>query len=227
MMRRHLWEDHSRATTASSSSVGSSNSWGQRSWITTAPSSYSSYSESIPPLARRAQYSPNTPPDSGFGSYTEQYQPTPPSNQEKYMGCYGYVQGARSGHETLGDSGLSSTEKSRPSSPLASPTSPKFRRGASKRRARSQFSGPYTPPSEMYNFGASSADNVLKTCTNCLTQNTAVWKDSEGQTLCNTCGRFLKFHGVVRPLETDVAKKRNRGSGGNYNLSPFCWKNIR
>ncbi|KAG0175621.1 hypothetical protein DFQ30_003371 [Apophysomyces sp. BC1015] len=50
-------------------------------------------------------------------------------------------------------------------------------------------------------------------CSNCQTTTTPLWrKDSEGQTLCNACGLFLKLHGVVRPLrlKTDVIKKRNR-----------------
>ncbi|KAI7901924.1 uncharacterized protein BX663DRAFT_436604 [Cokeromyces recurvatus] len=50
-------------------------------------------------------------------------------------------------------------------------------------------------------------------CTNCHTFNTSLWRrNSEGQSLCNACGLFLKLHGAVRPLslKTDIIKKRNR-----------------
>lgn len=56
------------------------------------------------------------------------------------------------------------------------------------------------------------------TCTNCHTQTTPLWRrNPEGHPLCNACGLFLKLHGVVRPLslKTDVIKKRNRGSGNS------------
>ena len=55
-----------------------------------------------------------------------------------------------------------------------------------------------------------------KTCTNCFTQTTPLWRQNpEGQPLCNACGLFLILYGVVRPLslKTDVIKKRNRGFG--------------
>lgn len=52
-------------------------------------------------------------------------------------------------------------------------------------------------------------------CSNCSTTNTPLWRrNSQGHSLCNACGLFLKLHGVVRPLslKTDVIKKRNRGT---------------
>ena len=50
-------------------------------------------------------------------------------------------------------------------------------------------------------------------CTNCSTTKTPLWRrDTEGQSLCNACGLYLKLHGVARPLslKTDVVKKRKR-----------------
>ncbi|KAK3071170.1 Sodium- and chloride-dependent GABA transporter 1 [Teratosphaeriaceae sp. CCFEE 6253] len=61
-----------------------------------------------------------------------------------------------------------------------------------------------------------TTNGVPTTCTNCFTQTTPLWRrNPEGHPLCNTCGLFLKLHGVVRPLNlrTDLIKKRNRGSG--------------
>lgn len=49
-------------------------------------------------------------------------------------------------------------------------------------------------------------------CTNCKTTKTPLWRrNSEGETLCNACGLFLKLHGRMRPLtlKKDVIKKRN------------------
>lgn len=69
---------------------------------------------------------------------------------------------------------------------------------------------------------ASAADQgenrIPTTCTNCLTQTTPLWRRSPKGTLCNACGLFLKLHGVARPLslKTDVIKKRNRCSGGEF-----------
>lgn len=54
------------------------------------------------------------------------------------------------------------------------------------------------------------------TCTNCFTQLTPLWRRYlQDQTLCNACSRYLKLHGVARPIDfkTDVIKKRNRGRG--------------
>ncbi|KAG2196543.1 hypothetical protein INT47_010382 [Mucor saturninus] len=56
-------------------------------------------------------------------------------------------------------------------------------------------------------------------CTNCSTTNTPLWRrNSQGHSLCNACGLFLKLHGVVRPLslKTDVIKKRNRANSGRF-----------
>jgi hypothetical protein len=67
--------------------------------------------------------------------------------------------------------------------------------------------------------GADQGDgNTPKTCTNCFTQVTPLWRRGpEGQPLCNACALFLQLHGVARPLslKTDVIKKRNRGSGAS------------
>ncbi|SMN18547.1 similar to Saccharomyces cerevisiae YFL021W GAT1 Transcriptional activator of genes involved in nitrogen catabolite repression [Maudiozyma saulgeensis] len=58
-----------------------------------------------------------------------------------------------------------------------------------------------------------SPDNKTTKCNNCQTFTTPLWrKDSQGNSLCNACGLFLKLHGVMRPLslKTDVIKKRQR-----------------
>lgn len=55
-------------------------------------------------------------------------------------------------------------------------------------------------------------------CSNCQTVKTPLWrKDSEGNTLCNACGLFLKLHGTTRPLslKTDVIKKRSSKRASN------------
>lgn len=63
----------------------------------------------------------------------------------------------------------------------------------------------------------SSVNEKMK-CSNCGTSTTPLWrKDSNGNSLCNACGLFLKLHGVMRPLslKTDVIKKRQRNSSNN------------
>ena len=58
-----------------------------------------------------------------------------------------------------------------------------------------------------------SPDNKNTKCNNCQTYTTPLWrKDSQGNSLCNACGLFLKLHGVMRPLslKTDIIKKRQR-----------------
>lgn len=178
----------SRAPTAPSS-VDTSNSWRHRSWTTLTPSASCSENgenvPSFPSFHQSMQPNPNTPPDSAFGSYTEQYQPPPPLYRDGMM----YFHNA---HDTLADSGVSSTEPSRPASPSPSPTTSGFQHAQIE----------------------SGAEARSATCTNCFTQSTPLWRiNPEGQLLCNACGLFFRLHGVVRPpsLKTDLIKKRNRG----------------
>lgn len=167
------------------SSVDSSNSWRHHSWTASTPSTscYES-GENVPSFSsftRTMQPNPNTPPDSAFGSYTEQYQPSPPPHRDG--GMY-----PPSAHDTLADSGVSSTGPSRPASPSAPPTTSGFERD-------------------------SGTEGRSATCTNCFTQTTPLWRiNPEGQLLCNACGLFFRLYGVVRPpsLKTDLIKKRNR-----------------
>ncbi|TGZ82428.1 hypothetical protein EX30DRAFT_305150 [Ascodesmis nigricans] len=100
----------------------------------------------------------------------------------------------QSGPNTPPETGFSSTEPSRPSSP-----------DPQKSTAAAATSGP-------------NGNGNPTTCTNCYTQTTPLWRrNPNGEPLCNACGLFLKLHGVVRPLslKTDVIKKRNRGSGNS------------
>lgn len=82
-------------------------------------------------------------------------------------------------------------------------------------------SRPTSPDGKNQGIGGASAANgngMPTTCTNCFTQTTPLWRrNPDGHPLCNACGLFLKLHGVVRPLslKTDVIKKRNRGSGSS------------
>ena len=65
-------------------------------------------------------------------------------------------------------------------------------------------------------------------CTNCNTTNTPLWHQSpEGDLLCNSCGLFLKLHGVVRPLSVtrEVIKKRKHG-GGNSGMTTFATSGV-
>lgn len=169
------------------SSVDSLNSWRHHSWTTSASTSCSESGENVPSFpsfTRRMQRNPNTPPDSAFGSYTEQYQSSPPSYRDGVMYFH-------STPDTLADSGVSSAEPSQPASPSASPTTSGFQ----------------------HTQRDSGAEGRSATCTNCFTQTTPLWRiNPEGQLLCNACGLFFRLHGVVRPpsLKTDLIKKRNR-----------------
>lgn len=142
-------------------------------------------------------HSPRTPPDYGFGPCTELFPPV-----SRDLGI---------------DSGSSSTEQSRASSPLASPSSMKPYRGpVPKRRAPSQDLKPsLQTDGQIYHFGAGDADSVPTACTNCSTRTTPLWRrDPEGHLLCNACGLFMRLHGATRPLspKLDLVKKRNWGS---------------
>ncbi|KAI8975677.1 hypothetical protein BDF20DRAFT_795199, partial [Mycotypha africana] len=50
-------------------------------------------------------------------------------------------------------------------------------------------------------------------CSNCGTCTTPLWRrDTDGSSLCNACGLYLKLHNEKRPLsmKTDHFKKRQR-----------------
>lgn len=190
---------------ATSSSVGFSSSWRQNTWTwsTTTPSNCSESGENVPsflPFNLPTQCNPNTPPDSAFGSCSDQSRPASPFCRDGVV----YIPGTRCFHDTLADSGVSSTEQSRPASPSTSPTRAGFpHRLGLKQRAASPV-GRRT----------SGTEGLCATCTNCFTQITPLCRiNPEGQLLCDTCGQFFRLHGVVRPppLKTDLIKKRNRG----------------
>lgn len=200
-------ERRSEAPTAPSS-VDLSNPWS----IT--PSSSSGRGENVPsfpPFSRSSEHNPDTPPDSTFGSYTEQSRPSSPYYRDRVM----YSPIAHGSHHTLADSGVSSTEQSRPASPLPSPTSD-FRPGSK------QSYGTASPDRQP----SSGTVSRSATCTNCFTHTTPLWRTNpEGQLLCNACGLFFRLHGVLRPpsssLKTDLIKKRNRGV---EEAPVFLWK---
>lgn len=195
-------ERHSEAPTAPSSD-DPLDLWPRySSSIELAPSRSSESEENVPsfpPFSRYLERNPDTPPDSAFGSYTEQSRPGSPYYRDRVM----YSPIAHGGHHRLVDSGVGSTEQSRPASPLPSPTSDYH--SGSKQSHRT------VSPDGQPGFGAVGHSAV---CTNCLTHSTPLWRISpEGQLLCNACGLFFKLHGVVRPpsLKMDLIKKRNRG----------------
>ena len=75
-----------------------------------------------------------------------------------------------------------------------------------------------------------SNNNTKNTkCNNCQTYTTPLWrKDTQGNSLCNACGLFLKLHGVMRPLslKTDIIKKRQR-NGNSNNITKRTGSNSR
>lgn len=68
---------------------------------------------------------------------------------------------------------------------------------------------------------SSMTEHVSK-CSNCSTVTTPLWRrDSNGNTLCNACGLFLKLHGTPRPntLVTGTIRPRNRRIHSNKHNS--------
>ena len=66
------------------------------------------------------------------------------------------------------------------------------------------------------------AQAIKTSCFNCKTEKTPLWrKDTDGNTLCNACGLFLKLLGTTRPLslKTDVIKKRNSRKSSSSAMS--------
>lgn len=85
-----------------------------------------------------------------------------------------------------------------------------------------------SPDSNNNNNNANSSNKNTK-CNNCQTYTTPLWrKDTQGNSLCNACGLFLKLHGVMRPLslKTDIIKKRQRNGNGN-NITKRTGSNTR
>jgi hypothetical protein len=70
----------------------------------------------------------------------------------------------------------------------------------------------YSPILEALDGTKGQNNNHLKTCTNCFSRVTPLWRrDPEGRPLCNLCGLYYKLHGVVRPLSRnneDLQKRK-------------------
>lgn len=139
-----------------------------------------------------------TPPDSAFGSYTEQSRPGSPYCRDR-----AFPQ-AREPNQILTDSGV---EQSRPASP-----------NAECLPGSKQSYGAVLPDAQKASAAVVRSAAAVATCTNCFTQTTPLWRiNHEGQLLCNACGLFFKLHGEGRPtslslsLKMDLIKKRNCG----------------
>lgn len=124
------------------------------------------------------------------------------------------LQTSASNQEAEGAASFGSSQQDR-SNPHHSPASSPF-----PSRSSSSQGFEHTSVARIANPDASHDEDAnQKTCTNCFTQITPLWRRNHvlGNPLCNSCWLFFKIHGISRPLslKADVVRKTNRGSGAS------------